>query len=277
LQQFEDRLSKYLVSGLFAPWTDLEVGVELLPDPFRADILIIPQQPLPLDIPGAGLISRLTGDARCLVEAFSGTVHEELFEANLVKLRLALQRAHRDKKGQPYPHGVLWLIFNYWPQQAIRSIFADDGHELEPGLLRFPLLPRGTVYLVNTTKIAFREETLLFWLLGKGKQRKAAMATIFQQRIEPYMTLLNHFDRRLQQMTQSQLQHLDPEQLQDLFELKDTRQEVLMELGHKQGELDARKQVARKLLAKGLSIQEVADLTDLSVEILAPLLSEPNP
>jgi hypothetical protein len=236
LKMFEDRFSKYLVAGLFADTTHVEVGTDLLPDTFRADVLLIPSEPLPQNLQGAGLFTRLTGDARCLVEAFSGSVPEERLEANLSKLRLALQRAYRDQQGIPFPHGVLWLIFNYWPQKALDSVFSTQGDVIEQGIRRWQGLPRETIYAVNTSEIELREDTLLFCLLGKGGQRRQAVITIVQQRLEPYHTLLYHFDRSFLVMSQTQqLQQLDPETLQDFQELHDAREEALRQLGRELG------------------------------------------
>ena len=275
MQQFEDRLSKFLVASLYESHTHVEVGTDLLPDSFRADVLLIPDEPLPTNIPGAGLLSRLTGEARCLVESFSGTVHENRLEANLSKLRLALQRSHQDKRGQPYPKGVLWLLFKYWPRKAMQSVFAKEGELIEPGIRVWQGLPRETIYVVNTSEVEFREETLLFCLLGTGRQRQQAVFTIFKEGMEPYMSLLNQFDDRFKIMAHSQqLSQLDSETLSDLHDLRDTREEVLRELGMKEGrkigleEGEKRNslKIAEKLLARGMQEEEVAAITELPLE-----------
>ncbi len=312
MQLFEDRLSKYLVASLYEQYTHVEVGTELLPDSFHADVLLIPHEPLPTNIPGAGLLSRLTGEARGLVEAFSGTVHEVRLEANLSKLRLALQRAHQDQKGQPYPRGVLWLLFNYWPRKALQAVFAHEGELIEPGLRCWQGLPRETIYVINTSELEFREETLLFCLLGTGRQRQKAVLKIFEERMEPYATLLNQFDDRFRQMAHSQqLGQLDSDTLKDLKELKDTREEVLRSLGMEEGIEAGRKiglelgleegrelgleegrelgleegrelgleegkkrkafDIAQKLLATGMKPEQVAAVTELSLEEIQSL------
>jgi hypothetical protein len=280
LKMFEDRLSKYLVAGLFTDTTYVEVGTDLLPDTFRADVLLIPSEPLPPNIRGAGLFTRLTGDARCLVEAFSGSVTEERLEANLSKLRLALQRAYRDQLGIPFPHGVLWLIFNYWPQKALDSVFATQGELVEQGIRRWRGLTRETIYTVNTAEIELREDTLLFCLLGKGGQRKQAVINVVQQRIEPYHTLLYNFDRSFLVMTQTQqLQQLDPETLQDFQELHDAREEALRlegrEIGLEEGKLDKAREIARKMLAQSIPHNTIAALTGLSLDEIAALIPPP--
>ena len=285
MRQFEDRLSKFLVAALYDQHTHVEIGTDLLPESFRADVLLIPQEPLPMNIPGAGLLSQLTGDARCLVEAFSGQVHEIRLEANLSKLRLALQRAHLDQRGHPYPRGVLWLLFNYWPRKALNAVFAQEGELVEPGILRWQGLPRETIYVVNTSKIEFREDTLLFCLLGMGRQRKLAVLKIFKEGIEPYMTLLNQFDDRFKQMAHShQHSQLDSETLNDLIELRDTREEVLRSLGKEEGREEGRKigleegemrkakEIAGKLLATGMSAEQVASITELELKEVQSLL-----
>jgi hypothetical protein len=280
LKMFEDRLSKYLVAGLFTDTTYVEVGSDLLPDTFRADVLLIPNEPLPLNIQGAGLLTRLTGDARCLVEAFSGSVTEERLEANLSKLRLALQRAYRDQLGLPFPHGVLWLVFNYWPQKALDSVFATQGELVEKGIRRWQGLPRETIYAVNTAEIELREDTLLFCLLGKGGQRKQAVINIVQQRLEPYHTLLYHFDRSFLIMSQTQqLQQLDPETLQDFKDLHDAREEALRqsglergrEIGLEEGEQRKALQIARNLLAQSIPLDVIVKATGLSPDQIASL------
>ncbi len=302
LSQFEDRLSKFLIAGLFADTTYVEVGTDLLPDTFRADVLLIPDKPLPPNFLGAGLLTRLTGDARCLVEAFSGSVPEKRLEANLSKLRLALQRAHDDQKGRPYPQGVLWLIFNYWPQKALDSVFAAQGELVESGIRRWQGLPRETVYAVNTSEIELREDTLLFCLLGKGGQRKQAVINIVQQRFEPYHTLLYNFDRSFLIMTQTQqLQQLDPETLQDFKDLHDAREEALrqsglekgreigleegreigleigLEEGREIGLEEGRREIAKNLLAQGIPHDVIVKATGLSYEQIASLLHQQHP
>ena len=70
MKQFEDRLGKYIIGTLFGDYTHVEIGTDLLPNTFYADILLIPDKPLPDDIPGVGFLTRLTQDARCLIEPF---------------------------------------------------------------------------------------------------------------------------------------------------------------------------------------------------------------
>ena len=279
LKQFEDRLSKYLVAGVFGEYALVEVGTDLLPDNFRADVLLIPYQPLPTTMQGVGLLTRLTGDARCLIEAFSGSVTEERLEANLSKLRLAIQRAYRDGLGLRYPKGVLWLIFNYWPETAIESVFCEQGEVVETGLRRWQGFRRETVYAINTAEIAVREETLLLCLLGKGRQRREAVIKIFADHIEPYATLLNTFDRSF---FMSQTQHpsqLTPEDLEDIRDLRDTREEVLRELGRKEGREIGLEEglekglemAAQRLLRHGLSLQDVAEMLSLPLSRIQEL------
>lgn len=74
--QFEDRLSKYLFGALFGEQTLVEVGSDLLPDTIYADVLLIPEDPLP-ELPGAGLFTRLTQARRCLIEAYSSSPSSE--------------------------------------------------------------------------------------------------------------------------------------------------------------------------------------------------------
>jgi flagellar biosynthesis/type III secretory pathway protein FliH len=59
---------------------------------------------------------------------------------------------------------------------------------------------------------------------------------IFKTHIEPYVTVLNNFDLRFKKMAISpQIQQIDPRLLADLQELRDTREEVLRELGREEG------------------------------------------
>lgn len=236
MRQFEDRLGKFLCSALFSEWggdTVVQVGTDLLPHSFYADVLLIPNGPLPIDVPGAGLLTRYNQDKRCLIEPFSGSVQTERLEGTLTKLRLSLQLQHQDKLGSSRL-GALWIVVNYWPFQAMERVFVEEPDELEPGLLCWQYSPRETVYLVHANEIALREETLLFRLLGEGRQRKEAVTKLFSENIEPYITLLERFDLRFKAMTQSNtLQKLDYEELKNLIDLSDTRQEVLIERGRK--------------------------------------------
>jgi hypothetical protein len=286
IKQFEDRLSKYLVAGVFGEYALVEVGTDLLPDNFRADVLLIPKQPLPT-IQGVGLLTRLTGDARCLIEAFSGSVTEERLEANLAKLRLAIQRSYRDGLGLRYPKGVLWLIFNYWPETAMDAVFCEKGEVVEAGLRRWQGFRRETVYAINTAEIEVREETLLLCLLGKGRQRREAVIKIFAEHIEPYTTLLNTFDRSFFMSQTQHPQQLTPEDLEDLRDLRDTREEVLRELGRKEGReigLEEGREIgleeglekglemaAQRLLQRGLSPQDVAEMLSLPLSRIQDL------
>lgn len=93
--------------------------------------------------------------------------------------------------------------------------------------------------------------------------------------MEPYATLLNQFDNRFRQMAHSQqLGQLDSDTLKDLQELKDTREEVLRSLGLEEGReigLEEGKKrkaldIAQKLLATGMQPEQVAAVTELSLE-----------
>lgn len=270
MKQYEDRLSKFVTYGLFHDYAHVEVGSDLLPNAFYADSLIIPSKPLPESIPGAGLLARHTGQARCLFEPFGGQVHAERFEANLCKLRLALLRAHKDGMAEKerLPQGVLWVVMNYWPKSVLESVLVVPGEELEPGVVRWVLSARETVFVVNTQELEVRDDTFLFSLLGKGGQRREAMARIFEGQIEPYVDLLNDFDRSLRKMVDSgTIKRSDREILEDLMSFRDTREEVLRGLG----EMDAHKGVAKRMLGKGFSMDEIVELTGLSVEQIEKL------
>lgn len=278
MKQFEDRLAKYLAGNLFQEHTLVEVGADLLPDTFRADVLLIPETPLP-DIPGAGLFTRMTQEARCLIEPFSSAVHPERLEANLVKLKLAIFRAHSDKIGRAYPKGVLWLIATYFPQKAVERVFQEPGEELEPGLLKWGHSPRETIFLVHTNALELRDDTLMFFLFGKEK-RQDAVRKIFTEELEPYVTLLNQFDMRFQQMAENNpFSQIDPEEFRNLVDLRNTRAEVLRELGREEGRKEgreegreeARQELAKKMLGLGEPPEKICTLTGLSLEELQAL------
>jgi len=262
MKQFEDRLAKYVAGNLFGDYVHVEVGADLLPDTFYADVLLVPNEPMP-EVPGAGLLTRLTQDARCLIEPFSGQIHANRLEANLAKLRLALYRAYKDQLGVKEPKGVLWIISTYLPKAAIERVFAQEGQLLEPGLLMWKGFCRETVYLANTDELALRDDTLMFFLFGKEKKRKEAVLKIFGENLEPYVTLLNLFDERFRQMAEAkELINIDPEELQNLVALRDTREEALRELGRQ----EARQELAKKMKEIGEPPEKIASLTGLSVE-----------
>jgi hypothetical protein len=91
---------------------------------------------------------------------------------------------------------------------------------------------------------------------------------IVQQRIEPYHSLLYHFDRSFLIMNQTlQIQQLDPETLKDFQELHDAREQALKQLGIEEG----RKQVAKNLLDQGIPHDVIAKATGLSPEQITAL------
>lgn len=271
--QFEDRLSKYLLSCLYGEHTLVEVGSDLLPDTVYADVLLIPESPLP-QLPGAGLFARMTGERRCLVEAYSTSPTGEDLQTSRAKMALALRRAYRDGKGCQPPRGCLWILTPYWPQKGLEEVFAVEGEKREEGLLVWEGLE--TIYLVNTSLIELREETLLFRLLGRSFPRKEAVLTIFREQFEPYATLLNDFDLRFKKMAISeQIQQIDPRLLEDLQELRDTRQEVLLELGKEEGRKEGRKEtqreIALQMLRQGFTSEQIQSVTSLSLEEIEKL------
>jgi hypothetical protein len=275
MKQFEDRLAKYVAGNLFGEYARVEIGTDLLPDTFRADVILIPEKPIP-GVVGAGLLTSLTGDARCLIEPFSGVVESIRLEGNLTKLRLLLQRAHKDGLGVKRPKGVLWLIVTYWPKKAIEETFGEEGELVEDGIRRWKGFHRETVYMVNTAEISLREDTILFRLFGRDKHRKEAMIKIFTEHLEPYVTLLNQFDMRFREMAETEkLVQLDPEELKNLIDLRDTREEVLRELGKKEGREEGKREAyqefAKKMLEIGEPPEKVASLTGLSLEDIQKL------
>lgn len=89
-----------------------------------------------------------------------------------------------------------------------------------------------------------------------------------------------------------QIQQLDPETLQDLKDLRDTREEVLRQLGREIGieegrEIgieegrdlgieEARKEIAKNLLMQDISLDVIAKATGLSLEQLTSLRTSPT-
>lgn len=272
--QFEDRLSKYLFGALFGEHTLVEVGSDLLPDTIYADVLIIPEEPLP-ELPGTGLFARHTQSRRCLVEAYSSSPSSEDLQTSRAKLQLALRRAYRDKKGpQPF-RGCLWILTPYWPQKGLEEVFSREGEELEPGLLVWNDLE--PIYLVNTSVIELREETLLFRLLSREFPRREAVLKIFSEQLEPYATLLDNFDLRFKRMAISdQIHEIDPRLVQDMNELRDTRREVLRELGKEEGREEGRqesiKEIALRMKEQGFTKEQIESVTGLTAEELDKLV-----
>lgn len=68
---------------------------------------------------------------------------------------------------------------------------------------------------------------------------------------------------------------IDPEELKNLIHLRDTREEILRELGEQEGlekgEQKARQEIAKKLLNIGDPPEKVASVTGLSLEELQKL------
>jgi hypothetical protein len=83
---------------------------------------------------------------------------------------------------------------------------------------------------VNTAQLELRKDTILFALLGKGKIKKQALAKVFQERIEPYATLLDEFSEEYREMVRTEdiqsMKLRKIEQLQaELAELEAARSE----------------------------------------------------
>ncbi|TNE46355.1 MAG: hypothetical protein EP343_24125 [Deltaproteobacteria bacterium] len=246
---YEDNLSKYVMRAVLQSVGEVEVGSELLPDSFRADVLFIPSQPLP-PLPGAGRLTDWIGERRCVLEAFSRKVTSSDLRSAQAKLSLAMWRSYKDHLGSGLRQGCLIILSTYWPRMALAEIFGDEYDMVEEGVRRWKL-GRDHVYVVNTQKIVADPDTLLFRILGNRRLRHEAYRTILERRIEPYVTALNEFDLEYNNMsTSEQLQNMNPQLLQELQDYRYIRSEVLKEMGREEGRLEEAKHMLLRLLNK---------------------------
>ncbi len=111
------------------------------------------------------------------------------------------------------------------------------------------------IYLVNTKQVELEDDTVLFRLLGNKTPRREAVRQIFLEELEPYMTLLDEFDLEFQKMaTTEPTPTISEQQWRNLQELRDTRADVLRELGREDGREvgreDGRMQEAQRVLLR---------------------------
>lgn len=270
MKQPEDRWGKTLFQGLFETKANVEVGRELLPDPVYADIVLTPTDSLP-ELPGAGLFVEHTGKRIAIVEPYSSSPSDMDLRTSMAKLQLVLREKYRDKKGPRPVRGCLWILSRYSATDAIQEVFEPSPQELEEGFLHWPGID--PIYFVNTSRIGLRQETLLFKLLAKGRQRNEAIATIVQQELEPYFSLLNEFAEELSIMDKlpEEMTLSDEEQLQDIREMLAAREEALLQVREQKGKQEARQEIAKKMLEIGEPPEKVASLTGLSIEDIQKL------
>jgi hypothetical protein len=109
------------------------------------------------------------------------------------------------------------------------------------------------IYIVNTAQLELRKDTILFALLGKGKIKKQALAKVFQERIEPYATLLDEFSEEYREMVRTEdiqsMKLRKIEQLQaELAELEAARSEGALAKARKEEIEKARTSMAKQML-----------------------------
>jgi hypothetical protein len=229
VKQLEDRWSKFVLKRIFSTVAQVESGVEMLPNVFKADILLCPNYPPSKSPVGGGLLTDLVGTRRCVIEPYSGAVKDSDLRVGLIKLQAALYRWFEDQIGQSHPSGCLLIVTTYWPRQGMKRILGKPTSILEDGIWHWQ---RGldSIYIVNTAQLELRKDTILFALLGKGKIKKQALAKVFQERIEPYATLLDEFSEEYREMVRTEdiqsMKLRKIEQLQaELAELEAARSE----------------------------------------------------
>ncbi len=280
-----DRFSKEFLAELLDPFGKTEIDVSVTSEAREIDLLFTPQTGC--DPSGLGLLGRIA-QTSCIIEPYRNAPDDE--DIRICLMRLAIQEGELRRKAKrekiPLAKKAIPFVWVVAPtmSQAFLGRFCALGRENWPKGVYFLAEGLRTIF-VAVHQLPVMPETLWLRVLGRGRvQGRAVQEVLALPESSPersqVLRLVKNWQIRVQQNQEPEGTEMAVQLSQAYLEWERvTRQEAKLEgkiEGKLEGWLEGKLATVPALLKRGLSVEEIAQILELTVEQVQSSTTEPR-
>ncbi|MFN6185724.1 MAG: Rpn family recombination-promoting nuclease/putative transposase [Microcystis sp.] len=272
-----DQFAKNYLEQLLSPLGIVEISKEVSDETRQIDLFFSPNpEPNPDDL---GLLGRIVLNT-VLIEPYRNPPNRSEIRNCLAKLLAILAELQRQAKRENQSYNEdnaprLWILS---PSVGI-TVIEGFGAKLEPewpeGVYFLPSLYRTAIIAINQLPVT--AETLWLRLLGRGKTQNQAVRELLELPQgnafrENVLELLISW--RVNMEINNILETEDREVFMTLSQTYQEWKEATKQEGRQEGKLEGKLESIPRLLALGLSVEQIAQALDLDLEQVRQAIQE---
>jgi hypothetical protein len=278
-RQTHDQFAKSLLSEFLEPWGSVEVSREVSDEPRSIDLYFEPDPQRPPQV--LGLLGRLA-TLPCLLEPYRNPVSIEQIRACILKSLMVQAQHQRSESVTELPR--LWILTPTASKKVLKQFGALPEDPWPKGIYLLPSGLRGGVVVIH--QLPKTRETLWLRLLGRGKIQQQAIQEVLDMSSEDpdrirvlellgnWKIMLDESREALRQEERELVMNLSPAYLKWKEETLNEGIQIGERRGKEEGKEEAKVEVALKMLAAGMDLSQIAQLTELTLDQIRQLQTE---
>jgi hypothetical protein len=274
-----DEFAKGFLETLLSPFGKVEPAYKIAAEVREVDVYFIPSGDN-LNRTNLGLLAQCV-TSLVVFEPFRNSVSVPDIRACMSKLYDLHAKLYREakRKKQPEPKDdelpMLWILTPTLSDNILMSLGANLDAERGEGVYLLPLAQKTGIIVIH--RLPRTPETLWFRILGKeGVQRRAIEEVNELPQGHPYrqntLELLGNLKVTLE--SQANIQPEDRDLIMQLSPLYLEKIQAAEQKGKLEGKQEDRQEIALRMLRKNMSLETIAELTELNTEQLQALQSQ---
>lgn len=274
-----DEFAKSFLENLLSPFGKVEPAYKIAAEVREVDVYFMPSSNN-LDRTDLGLLARCVTEL-VVFEPFRNSVSVPDIRACMSKLYDLHAKIYREakRKKQPEPKDeelpMLWILTPTLSDNILMSLGANLDIKRGEGVYLLPSAHKTGIIVIH--RLPRTPETLWFRILGEdGVQRRAIQEVTELPSEHPYrqntLELLGNLKVTLE--SQTNIQPEDRDLIMQLSPLYLEQIKAAEQKGEQRGKQEDRQEIALRMLGKNMSLEVIAELTELNIEQLQSLRSQ---
>jgi hypothetical protein len=270
-----DEFAKGFLETLLSPFGKVEPSYKIAAEVREVDVYFIPSGTT-LNRTDLGLLARCV-TSLVVFEPFRNSVSVPDIRACMSKLYDLHAKIYREakRKKQPEPKDdelpMLWILTPTLSDNILMSLGANLDAERGEGVYLLPSAQKTGIIVIH--RLPRTPETRWFRILGKeGVQRRAIEEVNELPQEHPYRQNTLELLSNLKITLESQ-ENIQPEDRDLIMQLSPLYLEKI-QAAKQEGKQEDRQEIALRMLRKNMSLETIAELTELNTEQLQALQSQ---
>jgi hypothetical protein len=271
-----DAFAKGFLETLLSPFGKVDPSYKIAAEVREVDVYFIPSDGN-LNRTDLGLLARFVTEL-VVFEPFRNSVSVPDIRACMSKLYDLHAKIYREAKRKKHPEPkddelpMLWILTPTLSDNILMSLGANLDANRGEGVYLLPSAQKTGIIVIH--RLPKTSETLWFRILGKdGVQRRAIEEVNELPKGHPYrqntLELLGNLKVTLE--SQTNIQPEDRDLIMQLSPLYLENIQAAEQKGKLEGEQQKQQEIAVKMMQKNISLETIAELTELSIEQLQSL------
>jgi hypothetical protein len=274
-----DEFAKGFLENLLSPFGKVEPALKIAAEVREVDVYFMPSGDN-LNRTDLGLLARFVTEL-VVFEPFRNSVSVPDIRACISKLYDLHAKIYREakRKKQPEPKDddlpMLWILTPTLSDNILMSLGANLDAERGEGVYLLPSAQKTGIIVIH--RLPRTPATLWVRILGKDGVQKRAIEEVNELPTgHPYrqntLELLSNLKVTLE--SQDNIQPEDRDLIMQLSPLYLEKIQAAEQKGKLEGKQEDRQEIALRMLRKNMSLETIAELTELNTEQLQALQSE---